>query len=112
MAAYGGINHVKFFPSGEISVQPMIMPHDRLELFNAHLMLFYTGIKRTASDVASTYVEDIESRRRQLRVMSGSGERRPGDAFGIGRHHGVRRIASRGVAIQARPQFGGVKQVG
>jgi D-glycero-alpha-D-manno-heptose-7-phosphate kinase len=32
-------------------------------------MLFYTGIKRTASNVAATYVNDIEERRRQLRLM-------------------------------------------
>jgi D-glycero-alpha-D-manno-heptose-7-phosphate kinase len=32
-------------------------------------MLFYTGIKRTAADVASTYVNDIEACKRQLRIM-------------------------------------------
>ena len=32
-------------------------------------MLFYTGIARTASDVARSYVADIEARRRQLRIM-------------------------------------------
>jgi D-glycero-alpha-D-manno-heptose-7-phosphate kinase len=35
----------------------------------AHLMLFYTGIARTAADVAKSYVADLESRRRQLRIM-------------------------------------------
>ena len=69
MAAYGGLNHVQFFPSGEISVQPIGLRADRLALFNAHIMLFYTGIKRTASQVASTYVCDIDHRRRELRVI-------------------------------------------
>ena len=32
-------------------------------------MLFYTGIKRTASNVAESYVNDIESKKRQLRIM-------------------------------------------
>jgi D-glycero-alpha-D-manno-heptose-7-phosphate kinase len=32
-------------------------------------MLFYTGIKRTASSVAQTYVNGIDDRRRQLRIM-------------------------------------------
>ena len=40
-----------------------------LEL-NAHLMLFYTGIKRTASTIAETYVNDIDDKRRQLRLMN------------------------------------------
>lgn len=32
-------------------------------------MLFYTGIVRTASDLAKSYVDDIHSKRRQLRIM-------------------------------------------
>jgi D-glycero-alpha-D-manno-heptose-7-phosphate kinase len=69
MAAYGGLNHVRFFPSGEISVRPIIMPLDRLAEFNSHFMLFYTGIKRTASDIASTYVPAIENHRRGMRIL-------------------------------------------
>ncbi len=67
--AYGGLNHIRFLPSGEISVRPIIMSADRLAEFNASLMLYYTGIKRTASGVASTYVGEIEDRRRQMRVL-------------------------------------------
>jgi D-glycero-alpha-D-manno-heptose-7-phosphate kinase len=68
-AAYGGFNHIKFLPNGEISVQPITLSPERFKELNNHLMLFYTGIKRTASDVASTYVNDVESRKRQLRIM-------------------------------------------
>ena len=32
-------------------------------------MLFYTGIARTASGVASSYVEDLEVRRRSMRIL-------------------------------------------
>jgi D-glycero-alpha-D-manno-heptose-7-phosphate kinase len=32
-------------------------------------MLFYTGIKRTASNIAESYVNEIDERRRQLRLM-------------------------------------------
>jgi len=32
-------------------------------------MLFYTGIKRTASHIAESYVNGIEARKRQLRIM-------------------------------------------
>ena len=67
--AYGGLNHIRFLPSGEISVRPIIMSADRVSEFNSWLMLFYTGIKRTASGVASTYVEDIEDRRRSMRIL-------------------------------------------
>jgi D-glycero-alpha-D-manno-heptose-7-phosphate kinase len=69
MAAYGGLNCVRFLQSGDISVHPITLRPERKELLDAHIMLFYTGIKRTASEVAGTYVADIESRSRQLRVF-------------------------------------------
>jgi D-glycero-alpha-D-manno-heptose-7-phosphate kinase len=70
MAAYGGLDHVRFLQSGDVVVRPLIMERSRINLLNDHLMLFYTGIKRTASEVASSYVDDIGSRRRQLRILS------------------------------------------
>ena len=66
LAAYGGLNHVTFHPDGEVLVKPLTNTRDRLKELGSHLMLFYTGIKRTASDIASTYVDDIEARRPQL----------------------------------------------
>jgi D-glycero-alpha-D-manno-heptose-7-phosphate kinase len=69
MAAYGGLRHVKFRADGEISVNPLILPPERTAELKAHLMLFYTGIARTAADVARSYVVGIESRSRQLRIM-------------------------------------------
>jgi D-glycero-alpha-D-manno-heptose-7-phosphate kinase len=69
MAAHGGFNRVVFHPSSEISVHPVILPAERLSSLAAHLMLFYTGIKRTASDVAGHYVCDLDSKRRQLRLL-------------------------------------------
>lgn len=68
-AAFGGFNHISFLPNGDITVKPVIVPPDSLKELNAHLMLFYTGIKRTASDIADSYVQEIDSKRRQLRIM-------------------------------------------
>jgi len=65
-AAYGGFNIIEFSPSGEISIRPMTLAQERIEGLNSHLMLFYTGIIRTASNVAESYVNDIENKRRQL----------------------------------------------
>jgi D-glycero-alpha-D-manno-heptose-7-phosphate kinase len=70
MAAYGGLCHVRFLPGGEIAVRPIIMRPERIAELNSHVMLFYTGIVRTASEVASTYVRDIEKQRRQLRIIN------------------------------------------
>jgi len=68
-AAHGGLNHVTFHPSGEISVQPVTLTPERTREFSSHLMLFYTGIKRTAATIAETFINDMEDRKRQLRVM-------------------------------------------
>jgi D-glycero-alpha-D-manno-heptose-7-phosphate kinase len=68
-AAYGGLNHVQFHPNGEISVRPLTISPQRVSELNAHLMLFYTGIKRTAATVAETFINGIEERKRQLRIM-------------------------------------------
>jgi D-glycero-alpha-D-manno-heptose-7-phosphate kinase len=70
LAAYGGFNHIRFLPNGEISVRPVTINQDRTKDLNSHLMLFYTGIIRTASNVAATFVNDLDERRRQMRLMS------------------------------------------
>jgi D-glycero-alpha-D-manno-heptose-7-phosphate kinase len=69
MAAHGGLRHVRFLPNGDIVAAPVVLPAARVAELQAHLMLFYTGVVRTASEVAKTYVEGIDSRRRQLRLM-------------------------------------------
>ena len=68
-AAYGGFNHITFHASGEISVRPVIIPPDRQDELTSHLMLFYTGIKRTADKVAGSYVNSLEAKRRELRIL-------------------------------------------
>jgi D-glycero-alpha-D-manno-heptose-7-phosphate kinase len=68
-AAYGGFNHITFKSSGAIEVKPIVISSQRVKELNSHLMLFYTGIKRTAANVAQSYVEDIECKKRQLRIM-------------------------------------------
>jgi D-glycero-alpha-D-manno-heptose-7-phosphate kinase len=66
MAAFGGLRYVQFQHDGKITADPVPLPVERLTELQAHLMLFYTGIARTASDVARTYVTNIRAQRRQL----------------------------------------------
>ncbi len=68
-AAHGGLNHLVFQTNGDISIRPVTISQERLGELNSHLMLFYTGIKRTASDLAKTYVNDLESKRDHLQSM-------------------------------------------
>ncbi len=68
-AAHGGFNHLMFQPSGEISVRPITIPPARQRDLESHLLLFFTGIKRTSSDVAQSYVHNLEGKKRHLRIM-------------------------------------------
>jgi D-glycero-alpha-D-manno-heptose-7-phosphate kinase len=71
LAAYGGFNHIVFPRRGEISVRPMTLPRERVAELQAHLMLFYTGIRRTASEVAQTYADEVKLNERLLRTLNG-----------------------------------------
>lgn len=68
-AAYGGFNHVSFLQNGEIVVRPITLTPERIGQLNDHLMLFYTGIKRTASDIARTYIEDMAKKHQQMNSL-------------------------------------------
>lgn len=65
--AHGGLNYIRFFENGEISVRPVTITPERMGALSNHLCLFYTGIIRTAANVAKSY--DFTGRRRELRVM-------------------------------------------
>jgi len=69
LAAYGGLNHIVFGENGEISVHPVTVSTERMHELNSHLMLFYTGIERTASNIAESYVTDVDGKKSQLRIM-------------------------------------------
>ena len=69
-ASYGGLNHITFAQNGEITVQPLTIKNERAQALNDYLMLFYTGIERTAADIAQSYVPEIRSKARQLNSIS------------------------------------------
>jgi D-glycero-alpha-D-manno-heptose-7-phosphate kinase len=69
LAAYGGFNHINFLPNGEIRVRPITVKPTRLLELNSHLMLFFTGIERTASEIAGAYANNVSANQRELRVM-------------------------------------------
>jgi len=68
-AAYGGLNHVIFQKDGEVTVKPVTLSQEHIHQLESHLMLFYTGIKRTASHVAQSYVNNIEEKNQQMHRM-------------------------------------------
>jgi D-glycero-alpha-D-manno-heptose-7-phosphate kinase len=69
LAAYGGFNLISFHKDGKITLKPMTISSKRIEELQNHLMLFYTGIVRTASDIAKSYVSNINRQEKQLEFM-------------------------------------------
>lgn len=70
-AAFGGLNHIEFFPDGDFSVSPIILPAGRREELQQCLMLFFTGFTRFSSDFAQDQLKNINQRKTQLRAMRG-----------------------------------------
>jgi D-glycero-alpha-D-manno-heptose-7-phosphate kinase len=69
LAAYGGLSHIEFLQNGEISVKPLTLRPDYIRALNAHLMLFFTGVSRTASAVVREYLPEVIAKERELRRM-------------------------------------------
>lgn len=55
--AHGGLVHLQFGRDGNIRVSPIPLRVERLAELQAHLMLFYTGIRRYAHEVLDEQLE-------------------------------------------------------
>ena len=69
-AAFGGFNHITFRQDGLHQVAPLIMPRERLDALQGHLMLLFTGLSRTAAEIAKTQIENLRHRAGELRALT------------------------------------------
>jgi D-glycero-alpha-D-manno-heptose-7-phosphate kinase len=69
MAAYGGLNRIDFFPGQQFRVTPIPMSETRLDEFQDHWMLFFTGICRSASAVAGEQLASLPQLEKQLGAL-------------------------------------------
>lgn len=58
-AAVGGINFIRFNPDDTVDVEPIVMPRNTLLSMEGSLMMFYTGIVRSASDLLQTQSANV-----------------------------------------------------
>ena len=68
-AAFGGFNRIEFHRDGSFRVDPIILHQDRLGEFQDHLMLFFTGFSRIASEIAKSKIDNIKERTAELKRM-------------------------------------------
>ena len=60
-ATYGGFNKIIFKAGGDFKVNSVNVNKKTLIKLNKNLLLVYTGIKRTAHDIAKTYVNKLQN---------------------------------------------------
>lgn len=69
LASFGGFNLIEFKPGMDFGIYPVTLSADRLRLFFEHLMLFFTGFSRNASDIAKGIIEKTSQKKRELKTM-------------------------------------------
>jgi len=69
LAAYGGFNYIEFGGAHHLRVQPVTLPVAKLNLLQNHLMLFFTGFSRTASQIAEHQIKNIPKKKSELKRM-------------------------------------------
>lgn len=69
LAAFGGFNRIDISGEHNIQVRPITVSPQKLGLLQDHLMLFYTGFSRTASDIAAEQIQETTHKKRELKEM-------------------------------------------
>jgi len=68
-AAFGGFNHISLTENGTFDVRPIVLPKARLDELQDHLLLVFTGISRTAAEVAETVVGNLKQRADEMAAI-------------------------------------------
>lgn len=68
-AAHGGTNFIEFTLQGKIHVTPLMLSKDTREHLDSHMMLFFTGLSRIASNIAGKKIANLAEKHHQLEVM-------------------------------------------
>lgn len=61
IAAFGGVTCLTFEKNGEVTVEPLVIPDEALDQLEHNILLFHTGIERSASDI----LQDQDTRSKQ-----------------------------------------------
>ncbi len=69
IAAFGGFNKITFGRNYNIEVQPITLDFDKSTHFQKHLMLFFTGFSRTASEIAGEQIKETANKTKELKAM-------------------------------------------
>ena len=68
-AAYGGFNRISFNRDNSISVVPMIINSSKIKELQKHLLFFFTGFSRIASNIAGQQIKNTPNKKNELSTM-------------------------------------------
>jgi D-glycero-alpha-D-manno-heptose-7-phosphate kinase len=68
-ATFGGLNKIEFGGLQRIQVYPLTISQEKLNYLENHLMLFFTGFPRNASQIAGEQIRKTPQKQRELRAM-------------------------------------------
>lgn len=68
-AAHGGFNRIRFNPDHSYEVHPLVIAPDRKAWLQDHLLLFFTGFSRNATDIAAGVVDNLAAKAEHVRAM-------------------------------------------
>lgn len=65
-AAFGGLNKIDFLKNDSFSVSPVILKKNRKKELESHLILFFTGVTRIASNIAEAQINNLKNKKEEL----------------------------------------------
>ena len=68
-AVYGGFNHIKFNKNGNFIVRSIKLPNSKIRALEKRLMLFHTGIFRTAETITKNYFKNYNKKELILKQL-------------------------------------------
>lgn len=68
-AAFGGFNKIVFHKNHSIQVIPLNIHADVQKGLEDHLLLFFTGLSRSASEIASAQIKNTPNKEKELKAM-------------------------------------------
>jgi D-glycero-alpha-D-manno-heptose-7-phosphate kinase len=68
-SAFGGLNRIDIHADGSFEVSPLAVRADRLAGLQKHMLLLYTGLSRTASEIAAEQVSTMGAKTAELKAM-------------------------------------------
>ncbi len=69
LAGFGGFNYIEFGGSNHLRVRKITIPASKLKDLEDHLMLYFTGFTRFASEIAQHQIKNIPNKTKELTSM-------------------------------------------